>query len=178
MTRGRLSTWASAGLTTAALLILPGCATLKEDAGLGALQTEVDARLTTAERSPLLLSDTPERQQRASSEVDALLAEGPLTAEHAVRIALLNNPGLRMTLFELGIADANRVQAGRLRNPGFSYSRLEQGGAVEIERTFLFDIFGLLTLPARAAIEEHRVEETKLRVASEVMRIALETRKA
>lgn len=125
MTRGHLSTWASAGLTTAALLILPGCATLREDAGLGALQTEVDARLATAERSPLLLSDTPERQQQASSEVDALLAEGPLTAEHAVRIALLNNPALRMTLFELGIADADRVQAGRLRNPGFSYGRLE-----------------------------------------------------
>ncbi|MFZ5537222.1 MAG: TolC family protein [Pseudomonadota bacterium] len=178
MTRGHLSTWAAAGLTTVALLILPGCATLREDAGLGELQPAVDARLAAAERSPLLLPDTPERQQQASAEVDALLAEGPLTAEHAVRIALLNNPGLRMTLFELGIADAERVQAGRLRNPGFSYGRLERGGEVEIERTFLFDIFGLLTLPARTAIEERRAAETKLRVAGEVMRIALETRKA
>ncbi|MEW6691594.1 MAG: TolC family protein [Pseudomonadota bacterium] len=178
MTRGHLATQAAAGLITVALLILPGCATLREDAGLGGLQTEVDTRLAAAERPPLLLPDSPEHQQQAASEVDALLAAGPLTAEHAVRIALLNNPGLRMTLFELGIADADRVQAGRLRNPGFSYGRLERGGEVEIERTFLFDIFGLLTLPARTAIEERRVEEAKLRVASEVMRIALDTRKA
>ncbi len=178
MMRGHLSTWGAAGLTTAALLILPACTTLKKDARLGELRTEVDARLTTAEHPPLLLPDTPERQQQAASEVGTLLAEGPLTAEHAVRIALLNNPGLRMTLTELGIADADRVQAGRLRNPGFSYGRLERAGEVEIERTFLFDIFGLLTLPARTAIEERRVEEAKLRVAGEVMRIALETRKA
>lgn len=172
------SALAATGLLAVAFLALPGCATLMEDSGLGDIQTRIDARLQQDERQALLMASTPEERQKIEAEVKALLAASPLTADTAVRIALLNNPGLRMTLFELGIADADRVQAGRLRNPGFSYGRLERGGEVEIERTFLFDIFGLLTLPARTAIEERRVEEAKLRVAGEVMRIALATRKA
>ncbi|MEW5972402.1 MAG: TolC family protein [Pseudomonadota bacterium] len=172
------SALAATGLLAIALVALPGCATLMEDSGLGDVQTRLDARLTTGERQPLQLASTPDRRQQTLAEVESLLAASPLTADAAVRIALLNNPGLRMTLFELGIADTDRVQAGRLRNPGFSYGRLERGGEVEIERGFLLDIFGLLTLPARTAIEERRVEEAKLRVAGEVMRIALETRKA
>lgn len=172
------SALAATGLLAVAFLTLPGCATLQKDAGLGDVQTRIDARLQQGERQALLMASTPEERQKIEAEVKALLAASPLTADTAVRIALLNNPGLRMTLFELGIADADRVQAGRLRNPGFSYGRLERGGEVEIERSFLFDILGLLTLPARTAIEERRVEQTKLRVAGEVMRIALDTRKA
>ncbi len=167
---------ALAGLTLA-ILALQGCATLREDSGLGDVQTQVDARLNEGERQPLLPHGSPEGQQQAAAEVESLLAS-PLSADAAVRIALLNNPGLQMTLAELGIADAERVQAGRLRNPGFSYSRLDRDGSIEIERTYLFDIFGLLTMPARTVIAERRMEEAKLRVAGEVMRIALDARKA
>jgi len=172
------SALAATGLLAVTLVALPGCATLQEDAGLGDVQTRLDTRLTSGERLPLQPASSPERRQQVLAEVESLLATSPLTADAAVRIALLNNPGLQMSLAELGIADADRVQAGRLRNPGFSYGRLERGGETEIERSFLLDIFGLLTMPARTAIEERRMEETKLRVAGEVMRIALETRKA
>jgi len=169
---------ARAGLIAATLVLLPGCATLLEDAGLPDVQARIDARLAEGERQPLRLAKTDASRQQAADEVTALLASSPLSAETAVRIALLNNPGLQMTLLELGIADAERVQAGRLRNPGFSYGRLEQGDEIEIERTFLFDVFGLLTMPARSAIEQRRVEEAKLRVSMEVLRLAADTRKA
>lgn len=171
------SVLATTGLLAVLFLALPGCATLLEDSGLGDVQTRLDARLMPGERQPLQ-RPSPGQRQKIEDEVNALLVASPLNADAAVRIALLNNPELHMTLAGLGIADADRVQAGRLRNPGFSYGRLERGGEVEIERSFLFDIFGLLTLPARTAIEERRVEEAKLRVAAAVMRIALETRKA
>ena len=53
-----------------------------------------------------------------------------LAAAHrrsAVQVALLNNRGLQATYAELGIAEADVVQAGRLRNPGFSFARLRRG---------------------------------------------------
>lgn len=166
------------GLLGMALLGLTGCATLIEDAGLPDVQARTDARLAEGERQPLRMAMTDESRQQAADEVETLLASSPLSAETAVRIALLNNPELQMTLAKLGIADAERVQAGRLRNPGFSYGRLTQGDEIEIERAFLFDIFGLLTMPTRTAIEQRRVEETKLRVSMEVLRLASDTRKA
>ncbi|TQV63199.1 MAG: TolC family protein [Halothiobacillaceae bacterium] len=169
---------AAGALVVTSLLALSGCATLSEDAGIGDVQARIDTRLEAGEKQPLQWLQTAEARQQAAAEVDRLLASGPLSADAAVRIALLNNPELQMRLAELGIADSDRVQAGRLRNPGFSYGRLKRGDEIEIERTFLFDIFGLLTIPARTAIEERRVEETQLRVAGEVMRIAHDTRKA
>ncbi len=165
-------------LIATSLLTLSGCATLKEDAGLSDVQTRLDARLEAGEKQAVRWAQTAEARQQVAAEVDKILDSGPLSADAAVRIALLNNPELQMRLAELGIADADRVQAGRLRNPGFSYGRLKRGDEVEIERTFLFDILGLLTMPARTAIEERRVEEGKLRLTGEVMRIALATRKA
>ncbi|MEW6764409.1 MAG: TolC family protein [Pseudomonadota bacterium] len=165
------------GLLVLATLVLPGCATLSPDAGLGDVRQTVEARLGQDQTPPLGMTPAAE-DSVAQDEVARLLSRQPLSAEDTVRIALLNNPELRMTLAELGIADADRVQAGRLRNPGFSYGRLTRGDEVEIERTFLFDLFGLLTLPARSAIEERRFEAARLRVAAEVTRLGLDTRKA
>ncbi len=178
MSSAPLMRLAAGALVVTSLLALSGCATLSEDAGIGDVQARIDTRLEAGEKQPLQWLQTAEARQQAAAEVDRLLASGPLSADAAVRIALLNNPELQMRLAELGIADSDRVQAGRLRNPGFSYGRLKRGDEIEIERTFLFDIFGLLTIPARTAIEERRVEETQLRVAGEVMRIAHDTRKA
>jgi hypothetical protein len=59
--------------------------------------------------------------------VQTLLAQ-PLTADAAVQLALLNNSGLKASLTELGIAEAELVQAGRLRNPAFSFGRVRGGG--------------------------------------------------
>jgi hypothetical protein len=61
---------------------------------------------------------------------------------------LLNNRGLQASFGELGIAEADVVQAGRLRNPIFSFGRMALGGgAVEIERSVMFDVLSLLTMP-------------------------------
>ena len=62
---------------------------------------------------------TDEDAQTAAAEVRQLLAR-PLTADDAVQIALLNNRGLQAAYAELGIAEADVVQAGRLRQPAVS----------------------------------------------------------
>ena len=152
-------------------LTLAGCATLQPDAGLSGVQREADARLIAGEQQSL-----PKQGQNVAEAVAELLTKQPLSADNAVRLALLNNPELRVYLSDLGIADAERVQAGRLSNPGFSYSRSEQGSEIEIERRFVFSIFDLLTMPARMEIAEDEMEVVRLRTSRRVMSLALEAR--
>ena len=54
-----------------------------------------------------------------AEKLQALL-EGELTTNAAVQIALLNNAALQATFEELGIAQAELVQAGLLKNPVFA----------------------------------------------------------
>ena len=50
---------------------------------------------------------------------DASIDDG-LTSQEAVAIALWNSPSFQATLADLGIARADLVEAGLLRNPVFS----------------------------------------------------------
>ena len=75
-----------------------------------------------------------------------LLAQ-PLSMDDAVQLALLNNRGLQAAFFELGIGEADLVQAGRLPNPGFSFGRQTKGDEVEIERGLHFNLARLLAMP-------------------------------
>ncbi|RJF99992.1 TolC family protein [Noviherbaspirillum saxi] len=112
-----------------------------------------------------------------SDAVTALLAK-PLTPDTAVQIALQNNKGFQASLAELGVAEADLVQAGRLRNPSFSFGRMRGGEDVEIERSVMFDLIGLLTIPIRSGIEQRRFEQAKLQTASQAVQLAADTRRA
>jgi cobalt-zinc-cadmium efflux system outer membrane protein len=60
---------------------------------------------------------------------DASIEDG-LAPQEAVSIALWNSPSFQAALTDLGIARANLVEAGLLRNPVFSLPRV---GGVGIE---------------------------------------------
>lgn len=115
--------------------------------------------------------------EAAQSEVARLLA-GDLTPDATVQIALLNNKRLQVALADLGVAEADLVQAGRLRNPRLSFGRLSGGDATETDRAVLFDLAGLLTMPLRRAIEERRFSQAQLQTALQVVRLATDTRRA
>ena len=157
-----------------ALTFLGGCATFSKDNGLGTVQSATKAR---GLEQDVQWIKTERDGENARATVKKLLA-APLTADTAVQIALLNNRGLQATYAELGIAEADVVQAGRLRNPGFSFGRLTRADEVEIERTFLFDVLGLITMPIRTDLEKRRFELTKGRVAMETLQVAADTRRA
>ena len=159
--------------TITALLVLTGCSTFSGDHGFDAVRTAVKDRTGHEPR----WSRTESQQDEALSVARKLLA-APITADAAVQIALLNNRGLQATYADLGIAEADLVQAGRLRNPGFSYARLRRGDEVEIERTFIFDVLGLLTMPLRTDLERRRFGITRTRVTAEVLQVAADTRRA
>lgn len=154
-------------------LFLAGCATFSQDGGMDAVSSIAKERTGQEIRAT--------RTENDHSEIEAatkqLLAK-PLTADSAAQIALLNNRGLQASLSDLGIAEADLVRAGRIGNPSFSFSRLRGDDNVEIERSVMFDLVGLLTIPIRSGIEQRRFEQAKLQAASEAVRIAAETRRA
>lgn len=155
------------------LNLLSGCASLSPDGGFAEVQTLAQARLGAAPQRMVTEADAA----RLSEEVARLLA-APLTADAAMQIALINNRGLQAQFAELGIAEADLVQASRPRNPGFTYGRFSQGDEREFERSFLFDLMWLITQPARREIEQRRLAHTQLKLAAEVVRLAQATRQA
>ncbi|MGH8635566.1 MAG: TolC family protein, partial [Burkholderiales bacterium] len=139
-----------------ATLMLGGCASFSSDGGLDAVASATAER-GLKPRPQWVRSEDDGKRVRASV---ANLLQVPVGVDAAVEIALLNNPGLQAAYADLGIAEADLVQAGRLGNPGFSFARLRRGDELEIERTFLFDVLGLITMPIRTELERRRFELT------------------
>jgi outer membrane protein TolC len=156
-----------------AIAVLTGCATFSRDNGFDAVRAAVKERA----RLEPQWSRTEADRDKALAAARKLLAT-PLTSDAAVQVALLNNQALQATYADLGIAESDVVQAGRLRNPGFSFARLRRADELEIERTFIVDVLGLLTMALRTDLEWRRYDITRTRVASEVLRVAAETRRA
>ncbi len=153
-------------------LLLAGCATFSSDGGIDAV-------------SAATMQRTGQTVQRQSSgdlpTIEATLQQllsRDLGVDAAVQIALMNNRGLQASLAELGVAEADLVQAGRMRNPGFSFGRMRRGDDIEIDRSIMFDLAGLLTLPIRSGIERQRFEQAKLQAAAEAVQLAANTRRA
>jgi hypothetical protein len=156
-----------------ALLALAGCASLTEDARFSAVEQAVKER-TGADTKWTRSEDAA---NTVRGRVKELLAK-PLGPTEAVQIALLNNPGLQASYAEVGIAEADLVQASRWRGPTFSFARLRRGDEIETERGVFFDVLGLLTIPLSTRASESRLLATQNRAAGEALRIALDARKA
>lgn len=165
--------WLRPSAAAAVALLLSGCATFSNDGGFGAVAQATKARSGADTR----IARSDDDRRALEGEVRKLLAE-PLSAEKAVQIALLNNRGLQATYWDLGIAEADLVQAGRLQNPGFSFKRTHSGEEFAIERTLAFNLMSLITMPLASRIEAQRFEQVKLQVSSEAVRVAQETSRA
>lgn len=157
-----------------AALLLAGCASFSTDGGFDAVAALTKERTG---QSPSIQRSTAD-SDTAQSRVVELLTQ-PLTAERAIEIALLNNRGLQASFSDLGIAESALVRAGRLRNPSFSFGRLREGtGVVEIERSVVFDVLGLLTMPVAREVEQRRFEHAQLQAAYDAVGLAAEARRA
>ncbi len=160
-------------LAVVAALVLSGCATFSDDGGFGAVQTTAKERLGS--EAKWLRNEADE--DAAGRQVQALLAK-PLAVEDAVQIALINNRGLQASYAELGIAEADLVQAGRIANPSFGYVNVRGGGEIKIDRVLSFNVIQLLTMPLATKITARRFEQVKLAVSAEMLGVAAETRRA
>jgi len=157
-----------------AAAFLGGCATFSEDGGFGAVESALRER--AAGEAKWVRSEREADSVRA--RVKELLAQ-PLSADAAAQIALLNNPGLQASYAEMGIAEAELVQASRWSGPRLSFARLRHGGeASDYERSVFLDLLGLITIPLATRAEAKRFEGTKARAAAQALRTALQARNA
>ncbi len=157
----------------AALLGLAGCASFSSDGGFKSVgqtaQALIGKELTWAR------SDA----EHGLIEVRVRdLLQKPLSIDDAVQIALLNNRGLQASFYDLGISEADLVEAGRLSNPHFSLRRANAGDEYTIEQTLTVNLLSWLTIPLKTEMEKRRFEQTQRMVTMEVLRLAAETRKA
>ena len=163
----------SRALVAACTMVLGGCATFSADGGFAPVGQAAKDRLG---KDVTWARSDGERDERSSRVAD-LLAK-PLSADDAVQVALLNNHGLQASFHELGITEADVVQAGRLPNPGFTFARLRRGSEIEHERGIHFNLARLLTAPLVQQMETRRFAQTQAMVTLQMLSIAFETRKA
>ncbi|NDD11910.1 MAG: TolC family protein [Betaproteobacteria bacterium] len=161
------------GLTALSVVALSGCASLSADGGLDQVSQLTRERIA----QPVAFQRDAAQTEIAQARVSELL-KGPLSVDSAVEMALLSNRDLQAQLANLGIAEADLVRAGRLRNPGFSFGRLSGNGVVEYDRTVMFDLLGLLTMPMARQIEQQRFERAQLQAAQDAVTLAANTRRA
>lgn len=109
--------------------------------------------------------------------IDSLLAR-PLNVDGAVQVALLNNHHLQATFEDLGIAQADLVQAGLLKNPVIDIQiRFPDRSPSKTYLDFaaaenLLDVF---LIPAREKIAAGQLEQVKAQVAEQVLSLAAQT---
>jgi outer membrane protein TolC len=156
---------------TAALLA--GCATFGDDGGIAPARQAARERLN----ADVAWARSDAERTAIDGRVDELLAQ-PLSMEAAVQLALLNNRGLQAAFFDLGIAEADLVQAGRLPNPGFSFGKSRRGDEIEIERSVHLNLARLIALPMLQRIESRRFEQARQQAAAKVLALAADARKA
>jgi outer membrane protein TolC len=166
---GRRLRWVAA----ACVLALSGCASFSPDGGFTPVEQAARTHLDKALRWARSDQDRALIDQRVAT----LLAQ-PLSMDAAVQLALFNNRGLQAAFFELGISEADLVQAGTLPNPGFSFARLTRGDEVELERGLHFNLARLLAMPLLHDVAGKRFAQAQGVAALSVLSLAADTRKA
>lgn len=116
--------------------------------------------------------------RQIEEEVRALLRR-PLTAERAVQVALLNSPELQARFEEIGIAQANLIEAGLLTNPNLGLSvrfpdRAPSG--TNVEYSVAQNLIQLFLRPLRLRLAEGQLAEAELRVADEILKVVAEVK--
>lgn len=133
------------------------------------LGASVSARLTDGER-------------RAAREEASRLLAGPLEADAAVRLALVNSASLQAMLAQSARESADATQSARLPNPVFTFERMVRGGEhgveKEITRMLSFPVLEVLALPARMEAAAARQKQLRLAVARDALQAATGVRQA
>ena len=157
-------------------LLLTGCASVPSKGGFDQVQQATTQRLGKKVQWNQGTAD-----DKAVAQAVHSLLQRPLTADDAVQIALLNNRRLQATYEELGVAQANLVQAGLLKNPRFSGSfepPVSSGPKPVIGLELTQDFLDLFLVGLRKNIASSEFDAAKARVTIAVMDQAGETRVA
>jgi cobalt-zinc-cadmium efflux system outer membrane protein len=166
----------NAALLLALPLFLGGCTSVALNAGFD------DVSATVEQRSGVKLfwNNGTDLDKEAAEKLAALL-KTKLTVDDAVQIALLNNRELQAVYSDLGVAQADLVQAGLLNNPIFDAGikwPTPGGGKPELELAAVTNFLDIFYLPLRKRVATARFEEAKTRVSGSVLDFAARVRNA
>src|SRR5215468_8856780 len=158
-----------AGYVWFLLVLLTGCATVDQRAGF----SDVSAAVATRNGKTVVWQLGTELDIRMAQEVQGLLQD-TLTADGAIQVALLNNRDLQAVYAELGVAQADLVQAGLLKNPVFDGAvRFPvRGGPVEPDLSTAVNFLDIFYVPLRKRVAAARFEDVKLQVTGAVLDFA------
>lgn len=148
-----------------ALSACASCATTGQAPDRGTLDAAISARARSGIRV----------DGNAPMPPDASLDDG-LTSQEAVAIALWNSPSFQATLADLGIARADLVDAGLLRNPVFSL--LFPVGPKQLEWTLQFPFDALWQRPRRIAVARLNAQAVGERLVWDALTLVAQTRTA
>lgn len=160
-------------LAVASAVLLSACNSFTPDGGMSTVAAVAGGGLNKS----IVRIASPADASRANSEVARLL-HAPLSADAAVQIALLNNPGLQAAYNRLGVAEAVMVQASRPPLPSFAFDWVKTSIELDIERQIVASVLSLATWPARSKLAGLRFAKAELIAAEETLRLAAETRRA
>jgi cobalt-zinc-cadmium efflux system outer membrane protein len=157
-------------------LLGTGCASVSPERGHDQVSTIVGERTGHKTR----WEKGPPDDAKLAQWVRDLTAQG-LTRGRAVEIALMNNPGLQATYEELGVSQADMVQAGLLRNPALGMDlgfRLNNGDTDELRFSLVQDFLDLFVMPLRKQIASEQFEADTLNVANRALEVVSDVEKA
>jgi outer membrane protein, heavy metal efflux system len=123
-----------------------------------------------------------EREQNAREQTLAVvrhLLRGPLSASTAAQVALLNNRGLQATFEEIGLAEADLIEARTIPNPDLNFQARfpdKPPSGTDIEYGIAQDFLAILMIPIRSKVAKDQLLAAQLRVSNEVIRLVEETK--
>ncbi|PUE58552.1 transporter [Limnohabitans curvus] len=144
--------------------VLAGCASVSVEQNLKRVNEEA-SEFTDGQ---LALARSAEDHAKRN-EVAAKLLSAPVKQKEAVQLALVNSYSLQALLAQGWYESADAAQSGRISNPIFSFERMVAGDELELSRALSFGLLDVLTIPARQGIAERRIEQSQLRLTSEVV---------
>jgi outer membrane protein TolC len=155
-------------------LLAAGCAKFTSDGGMAPVTDGVRKEIG----GDAVKLSTPEDVRRARERVQTLLAE-PLTEDSAVQVALLNNRGLQAAYNDLGISEAEFIQASLPPNPAITVGRtFGTGGFVEFGFQLVGNLLAFATLPRKTEIAKREFEEARYRAVATTLSLTVDVRRA
>lgn len=157
------------------LVSLTGCASVNLSAGFPDVSTAVEERSA----AKIVWNRGTELDQEATEKLRVLL-QRKLTADGGVQIALLNNRDLQAMYTELGVAQADLVQAGLFRNPILDAAVLFplSGVRPDLQLTMVISFLDALYVPLRKRVAAAQFEAAKFQVTGVVLDFAVQVRTA
>jgi len=165
-----------AGGLLAVVFFANGCASVALNAGFDEVRGAVEDR----SGAHIIWNNGTEPDKEVAERIDSFL-RNKLTPDAAVQVGLLNNRDLQAVYSDLGVAQADLVQAGLFRNPIFDAAVLfpaSHGGRPDLELSAVINFLDVFYLPLRRRVAAAQFEEAKTRVTGLVLDFAARVRSA